>query len=106
MGATDTAGPHSPFVEPSVQAWAIGKHWLIDFASWMYINSHFAITLGALVFIYVAHNRAFYFVRNMFMVAMAIALIGYVVFPTAPPRFMPEWGFTDSVARFTGIPAE
>jgi membrane-associated phospholipid phosphatase len=29
--------------------------------------------------------------------------VGYAVFPTAPPRYMPEWGFSDSVARFTGL---
>jgi hypothetical protein len=39
----------------------------------------------------------------MFMIAMAIALVGYTVFPTAPPRFMPEWGFIDSVSDFTGV---
>jgi hypothetical protein len=36
-------------------------------------------------------------------VAMGIALVGYFVFPTAPPRFMPEWGFFDAVADFTGV---
>jgi membrane-associated phospholipid phosphatase len=41
-------------------------------------------------------------VRNMFMVAMGLALIGYVVFPTAPPRFLPEWGFTDTVTNMVG----
>ena len=39
----------------------------------------------------------------MFMIAMAIALVGYTVFPTAPPRFMPEWGFADSVSDLTGV---
>ena len=39
----------------------------------------------------------------MFMIAMAIALVGYTVFPTAPPRFMPEWGFIDTVSDFTGV---
>jgi membrane-associated phospholipid phosphatase len=39
----------------------------------------------------------------MFMVAMGLALVGYVALPTAPPRFLPEWGFTDSVANFTGV---
>ena len=34
---------------------------------------------------------------------MVIALVGYTVFPTAPPRFMPEWGFIDSVSDFTGV---
>jgi membrane-associated phospholipid phosphatase len=41
----------------------------------------------------------------MFMVAMGVALVAYAVFPTAPPRFMPEWGFSDSVADFTGVEA-
>jgi membrane-associated phospholipid phosphatase len=45
-------------------------------------------------------------VRNAFMVSMAIALIGYAVYPTAPPRLMPEWGFTDSIRQFTGFAIE
>jgi len=94
------------FIEPTVQAWANGQEWLIDSASWMYINSHFSITLGSLVYIYLFHNSSFYFVRNMFMVAMSLALVGYVLYPTAPPRFLPEWGFTDSVSDFTGIPQD
>ena len=53
--------------------------------------------------LYLRRNASFYFVRNMFMVAMGIALVGYAAYPTAPPRFMPEWGFADSVARFTGL---
>jgi hypothetical protein len=61
-----------------------------------------SITTTALAWIYLRRNESFYFVRNMFCVAMGIALVGYMVFPTAPPRMMPEWGFTDSVARLTG----
>ncbi|HWT24560.1 MAG TPA: phosphatase PAP2 family protein [Solirubrobacteraceae bacterium] len=93
------------FIEPAVHAWAEGQTWVIDFASWMYVNSHFTITTVTLAFIYLRRNASFYFIRNMFMVAMAIALVGYAAFPTAPPRFMPEWGFTDSVAEFTGVAA-
>jgi hypothetical protein len=91
------------FVEPAVHAWAEGQAWLIDGASWMYVNSHFTITTVTLAFIYLRRNASFYFIRNMFLVAMAIALVGYAAFPTAPPRLMPEWGFTDSVARFAGV---
>jgi hypothetical protein len=91
------------FFEPSVHAWATAHAAVIDFASWMYVNSHFAVTTGTLAWIYLRRNERFYFVRNMFMVAMGIALVGYVAVPTAPPRFMPEWGFVDSVEVFTGI---
>jgi len=91
------------FVEPSVQAWAATSPLVLDLTSWVYINAQTTVTVGALVFIYLMHNRSFYWVRNMFMVAMGIALIGYVVFPTAPPRFFPEWGFSDAVSDFTGV---
>lgn len=94
------------FFEPDLHRWASGHGWLIDTASWMYINSHFTITVVTLAFLYLLRNERFYFIRNMFMIAMAIALVGYAVFPTAPPRFMPEWGFEDSVAQFTGVSAE
>jgi hypothetical protein len=91
------------FVEPSVQAWASGSPLLMKASSWLYVNAQITVTLGALVYLYVRHNRNFYFVRNMFMIAMTIALVGYTDFPTAPPRFMPEWGFIDSVSAFTGV---
>jgi membrane-associated phospholipid phosphatase len=91
------------FVEPSVQAWAETKPAVIDFASWTYLNAQSSVTVGALVFLYLVHNKNFYFVRNMFVVAMGIALVGYALVPTAPPRFFPEWGFVDAVADFTGV---
>jgi hypothetical protein len=91
------------FVEPSIQAWASGSRALMDFLSWLYVNAQTTVTVAALVYLYLRHNRSFYFVRNMFVIAMFIALIGYTVFPTAPPRFMPEWGFIDSVANVTGV---
>jgi len=43
-----------------------------------------SVTIAALLYLYMRHNRNFYFVRNMFMIAMAIALVGYIVF--RPPR--------------------
>jgi membrane-associated phospholipid phosphatase len=94
------------FIEPSVQAWALNEHWVIDIADWTYLNAHYIVTFGALLFIYLRRNDSFYFVRNMFMIAMLVALVGYAVYPTAPPRLMPEWGFTDAIKVFTGVTAE
>jgi len=91
------------FVEPSIQAWASGSHFLILMTSWLYVNAQGTVTIAALVYLYMRRNSSFYFVRNMFMIAMAIALVGYLVFPTAPPRFMPEWGFFDPVSDFTPV---
>ena len=94
------------FFEPGLQAWAKGEDWLLTFANWMYVNSHFIVTTTFLIWLYLARNHAYYYVRNMFVVAMGLALVGYLAFPTAPPRFLPEWGFTDTVATWVGESAE
>ena len=91
------------FFEQSAQSWVMGQRFLVDVANLMYVNSHFVITTAFLVWLYLRHNRRFYFVRNMFMVAMAIALIGYLTFPTAPPRFLPELGFVDTIAYYANV---
>lgn len=94
------------FVEPSIQAWTSNVHWLMDASDWIYLNAHYVVTIGVLVYLYTRRHESFCFIRNAFLVAMAIALIGYAVFPTAPPRLMPEWGFTDSIRQFTGFTVE
>jgi len=94
------------FVEPSLQHWAIRTGFLDDVGSWMYLNTHFIVTTCTLAFIYLFRNEHYYFVRNMFMVAMGLALVGYVVYPTAPPRMLPELGFVDSVSDFTGVSSD
>ncbi|HZO60554.1 MAG TPA: phosphatase PAP2 family protein [Solirubrobacterales bacterium] len=91
------------FFEQGLQTWAMGQRVLIDFANFMYVNSHFVMTTTVLVWLYLRHNERFYFVRNMFMVAMGLALVGYVLMPTAPPRFFPELGFVDTIAYYVNV---
>jgi membrane-associated phospholipid phosphatase len=91
------------FFEQGLQQWAMDHRFLIDFANFMYVNSHFVITTSALVWLYLRHNDRFYFVRNMFVVAMGLALMGYLLLPTAPPRFFPELGFVDTIAYYVNV---
>jgi len=91
------------FFEPNLQAIFIDHRWIIDFANYMYMNSHFIVTTTFLVWLYVFRNQNFYFVRNMFMVAMALAIVGYAIVPTAPPRLFPQEGFVDTITDFAQV---
>lgn len=82
------------YIELDVQNWAVGVGWIADVTAWLYAHMHFWGSLLGLLFIYVAHNRSFCFVRNMLLAAMAISLLGYWLYPTAPPRFLPDLGFS------------
>jgi len=91
------------FFEPSLQAFFLPAQAVIDFANQVYLNAHFSIALGFLVWLYLFHNQSYYFVRNMFVVSMGLALVGYALFPTAPPRMYPEYGFVDTLNAFAGV---
>ena len=91
------------FFEPGFQQAFISHRWVIEVANWMYFNSHFVITISFLAWLYLFRNENFNFVRNMFMVAMVLALVGYTLFPTAPPRMFPGAGFTDTIDAFTDM---
>ncbi len=91
------------FFEPDLQAALISQKWLIDLTNFLYMNSHFVLTTGFLVWMYLRRNETFYFVRNMFMIAMGLALIGYTLLPTAPPRLIPDEGFIDTITLYAQV---
>lgn len=91
------------YFEPAVHEFFRGIEPLKDFANLLYMNAQTTVVLGGLIFLFFAHNSRFYFVRNMFLVSMGIAIIGYIVFPTAPPRFVDGYGFVDTVSQSVGV---
>jgi membrane-associated phospholipid phosphatase len=79
---------------------------LVQATSYTYWLSQFAVVGIALLWTYVrAHDRFFRF-RNTLILANLIGLVGYVVFPTAPPRMFPEAGFTDTLAAHSTVTHE
>jgi hypothetical protein len=89
------------YFEPGFQSLFLDHRWLIEFANFMYMNSHFVVTTAFLVWLYIFRNQHFYFVRNMFLVAMGLALVGYALLPTAPPRMFD--GFTDTITDYAQV---
>jgi membrane-associated phospholipid phosphatase len=89
--------------EPGLQAFFLPAHWLIVAANQLYLNAQFSIALGFLVWLYLFRNESYYFVRNMFVASMGLALIGYSLYPTAPPRMFPQYGFVDTLNEFSDV---
>ena len=62
-----------------------------------YILMHFVGTTSFIVWTYRRRREHFPFIRNTLIVATAVALVVYVVFPAAPPR-LAGLGFADTVS--------
>jgi membrane-associated phospholipid phosphatase len=76
---------------------------LVQATSYTYWLSQFAVVGIALLWTYFRAHESFFGLRNTLIVANLIGLVGYVLFPTAPPRMFPEAGFTDTLARHSTL---
>jgi hypothetical protein len=83
------------FVEPSMHRWVAARPPLLLTGQVAYIVAHLPVMLGVLAWVWLARPVAFRLARDVVVATQAIALIGYLVVPTAPPRMIPGLGYAD-----------
>lgn len=71
--------------------------WLIVGMNYYYATLHFIVTLGVLVWLYRCHPGRYAATRLVLFATTAVALVGYYLYPLAPPRLMPGGDFIDTV---------
>ncbi|MEV5876658.1 phosphatase PAP2 family protein [Streptomyces sp. NPDC052101] len=71
--------------------------WLIVGMNYYYATLHFVITLGVLVWLYRWHPGRYAATRLALFATTGVALVGYYLFPLAPPRLMRGGHFVDTV---------
>lgn len=89
--------------ELSLQGVLAGSDVLVQLTSWTYWLSQFAVLGLTLLWVYLRRNESFLRYRNTILFANLIGLAGYALMPTAPPRMLPELGFVDTLALFSGV---
>jgi membrane-associated phospholipid phosphatase len=76
---------------------------LLDAVNWTYWIAQFVVLALALLWIYVFRYGAFHRVRNWVLATNLLALVGYALIPTAPPRMFPDEGFVDTLASAASL---
>lgn len=85
-------------VERTVNAALAGVKWLAVVADYYYATLHFVITIGVLLWLYVKHPLRYRGPRTALYATNIIALVGFWLYPLAPPRMLP--GFVDTIINF------
>jgi hypothetical protein len=85
------------FREAPVQGWLLDHHWLVTLANSVYIYGHWPVVIGTLIWLLVRHRELFPVYRSAMLISGAIGIVVFVLFPMAPPRFLPDLGFVDTV---------
>ncbi|MEV5431052.1 phosphatase PAP2 family protein [Streptomyces sp. NPDC052701] len=84
-------------VEQSVNHAVNSVTWLIVGMNYYYATLHFAVTLGVLVWLYRSHPGRYAATRLVLFSTTGVALVGYYLYPLAPPRLMNGGRFVDTV---------
>jgi PAP2 superfamily len=87
------------FREASLQQLILPKAWIVDFFNYLYIWGHLPVIIAVAIWLYMRHRDKYALFRNAFLISGLIALIGFSTMPLAPPRYMPEFGFTDTIVH-------
>ncbi|MFC1419238.1 phosphatase PAP2 family protein [Streptacidiphilus cavernicola] len=78
--------------------------WLGIPADFSYATLHYLVTPAVLVWLWRRHREHYRRARTWLGATTVMALVGFVLFPAAPPRLMPAgYGFTDTMALHAGI---
>ncbi|GAA3821277.1 bifunctional glycosyltransferase 87/phosphatase PAP2 family protein [Streptomyces coacervatus] len=84
-----------------IESWA--NHALVQvpllrgFLDLYYVSFHFAVPLTVLAVLYVRRPADYRWARSALGLATVIGLLGFWLYPLAPPRLMPGLGFIDTV---------
>jgi hypothetical protein len=85
------------FVEGDVQHAAMRLPGLVGTLGVVYLTLHLAVTAACLLWLHRRRPAAFAEARTALVVASGLALVGYLAFPTAPPR-LAQLGITDTIS--------
>jgi membrane-associated phospholipid phosphatase len=87
-------------IEQSLNSWwtSLG-HTLIVLGNQYYDLMHFIVPVGTLLWVYFFKHDFYRRVRTPLVVVSLAALAVFWLYPTAPPRLIPELGLYDTIAR-------
>jgi membrane-associated phospholipid phosphatase len=73
----------------------------MEVAKFTYFQCQFTITFGFVLWVYLRRHYAYTLLRNTLFTTFMLALPGYVLYPTAPPRLLRSEGFIDPMQHAT-----
>jgi membrane-associated phospholipid phosphatase len=85
--------------EPAVNRWTSVHHAISLAASYWYQFFHITVTLLVLLWCYWRRPGSYRRARNALVLTNVFGLAFFLVYPAAPPRFLPGAGFIDAVAN-------
>jgi hypothetical protein len=91
------------FWELEIQTAILSSEIFVSIFNFIYFWLDFPLIIAVGLWLYFRHRRQYTLTRDAMLLSGGIALIIYHLFPVAPPRFLPEFGFVDTMAVYSQL---
>lgn len=87
-------------IELGLNRWLHDVPALAVLCCYYYATLHFVVTPAVIVWLHIRHPRSYSRARWALVTTTVVCLIVFYVVPMAPPRLLPDAGFTDTMAYY------
>jgi hypothetical protein len=91
------------FREPQLQHLLAGSLPQIQFWDAVYFWGHAPVIVAVGLWLYLQHREHYSLIRNSFLLSALAGLLVYWLYPVAPPRLLPGFGFVDTMQRYSSM---
>ena len=84
--------------ELAVHEAALSANLIVDLANAVYFWGHMPLLIVLALWLWFRDRATWRWLRAALLVSSLLGIVCYVVWPTAPPRLMPELGYIDTLA--------
>ena len=86
--------------ELTVNHFVARTEWLAQVMDYYYATLHFFLTIGVMVWLFRRRPQVYRGARTALVATTVLGLVGFAIYPTAPPRLLPHYGYVDTVLKF------
>jgi hypothetical protein len=86
--------------ELSVNHFVARNEWLAQGMDYYYATLHFVVTIGVMVWLFLRRPHIYRGARTVLFVTTLVGLLGFYLYPLAPPRLLPQYDYVDTLLKF------
>jgi hypothetical protein len=86
--------------ELSVNHFVAAREWIAQTMDYYYATLHFVVTIGVLVWLFAKRSHLYRGARTVLFATTLLGLLGFYLYPLAPPRLLPQYDYIDTLVKF------
>jgi len=86
--------------ELSINHFVARTEWLAQIMDYYYATLHFIVTIGVMVWLFARKPHVYRGARTVLFITTLFGLLGFYLYPLAPPRLRPQYSYFDTLRKF------